>query len=272
MKVLLSLLIVFSIQVIGQSKSSVPEIGIIGGGSYYLGDLNPTRHFANTKLAAGLFYRNTVNRGDQVCWRIHFNYANVAGDDATSRNEELVQRNLNFKSRIFEFGGAMEFHFLKYEIGSDRRPGTPYLFIGLNFFKMNPLGQYEGNSIELQTLGTEGQGTDLSNKKQYKLNQLSIPIGFGMKVNLTTRLALGLEYGVRKTFTDYLDDVGGKYVNENDLRVQSGSVSASLSDPSTGSSYGREGQNRGLSSNKDWYTMFGISLSLRMIKYSTCSR
>ena len=42
----------------GGLRSQVSELGITGGVSYYIGDINPLRHYpANTHLAGGLLYR-----------------------------------------------------------------------------------------------------------------------------------------------------------------------------------------------------------------------
>ena len=54
-------------------------------------------------------------------------------------------------------------------------------------------------------MGTEGQGIDGFGEK-YKLTQFAIPMGAGVKIAVTERLNIGLEAGVRKTFTDYIDD------------------------------------------------------------------
>jgi len=167
----------------------------------------------------------------------------------------------------------LEINFLPYEIGSRRKPGTPYLFMGISYFKMNPMGQYNDGWVELQSLRTEGQGSDFNSNKPYKLNQISLPVGVGIKVNLTTRIALGIEYGIRKTFTDYLDDVSGNYVHPSILNETSGQLSAEISDPSLnnqGSKSFSNGIARGNANNKDWYAFAGITLSFRLKAYTTC--
>ncbi len=255
--------------------SQVPEFGGMAGGSYYIGDLNPTGHFENTKFSGGIFYRNQIKKSKRLSFRFQLMYGKVEAFDSKSESERLVNRNLNFQSKILEIGPLIEFHYLKYEVGSRRYRGTPYLFLGLTYFKMNPMGQYEGNWIELQSLGTEGQGTSQNSKKPYNLNQLSIPVGVGVKFNLSSRVSMGIEYGVRKTFTDYLDDVSGNYVDASLLHEESGLLAAQLSDPSLENQNLRnsnEGYSRGNAQNKDWYYMFGISLSFRLFEHTTCAK
>jgi hypothetical protein len=255
------------------STAQAPELGIMLGGSYYTGDLNPYKHFNSTKFAFGLIYRNQIRSSDRLSWRMHFMYGEVTANDANSTIESNVNRNLNFKSRILEFGPILEIHFLPYEIGSNQRPGTPYLFFGLNYFKMNPKGQYNDDWIELQPLTTEGQGTSLNDKSPYRLNQLSIPMGLGLKVNISNRFSLGMEYGVRKTFTDYIDDVSGNYAHNGQLAEEAGSLSASMADRSL-TREGLFGSNekvaRGNPNNKDWYYFFGLTINFRLVEYTTC--
>jgi opacity protein-like surface antigen len=259
------------------SAQSIPELGILAGGSYYLGDLNPYKHFNNTKFSGTLYYRDQIARSDRLAYRIQLGFGTVTANDAESSDPALVNRNLNFQSRILEIGPLLEIHFLPYEIGSDQRPFTPYMFIGATYFKMNPMTQYNGSWVELQSLGTEGQGTDFSDKKPYKLNQISIPLGLGVKVNMTERWAIGLEYGIRKTFTDYLDDVSGNYVNPALLNETNGSLAADLSDQSLNNesrfaNVNGQSVSRGNPNTKDWYVFAGLTLSFRVIEYTTCPR
>ena len=97
--------------------------------------------------------------------------------------------------------------------------------------------------MALQPLGTEGQQVsgkfpDRHYPKPYKRTQLSIPMGAGINYKVNRQINLGYEIGWRKTFTDYLDDVSGRYANPADLgqTVVNGKVVDSqtsfLADPS----------------------------------------
>lgn len=266
------LILIFS-AIISSAYSQAAEIGLMGGTSYYLGDLNPTKHFYNSKFGGSIFYRDKLRKSDRLSIRIQLSYGKVEAFDADSKSEAQINRNLSFQSKIFEFGPMIEINFLPFEIGSKRKPGTPYLFMGISYFKMNPMGQYNDGWIELQSLRTEGQGSEFNSDKPYKLNQISIPVGLGIKVNINSRMSLGLEYGIRKTFTDYLDDVSGNYVNPAILAEINGELSSQISDPSLnnqGSFSYNNGVARGNSNNKDWYAFAGITLSFRLKSYTTC--
>jgi hypothetical protein len=87
-----------------------------------------------------------------------------------------------------------------------------------------PLEQ-SGEWVSLRNLGTEGQflndearanylaayGKDLPTP--YSRVQIVIPVGIGVRYKLTNNFDLGLEISYRHTFTDYLDDVSGEYLD-----------------------------------------------------------
>jgi hypothetical protein len=76
---------------------------------------------------------------------------------------------------------------------------------------MNPMAKFEGKWHSLRKLHTEGQGF-VPSRKEYSNWQFSIPFGIGMKYTIDKKSSIGLEYGLRKTFTDYMDDVSTSYV------------------------------------------------------------
>lgn len=256
-------------------KSQYAELGVLGGTSYYLGELNH-QHFRPIKPAGGIIFKS--NLGKRLSFRMHAFYGNIEGADANSNDNWEQQRNLSFKSHIFELAGGFEINYFDYMMGrvvKDRRGEyyTPYLFIGLSYYNFNPKAEFNGEIYELQPLGTEGQGTSANNKKQYKLNQISIPLAIGVKFNVSKWMSVGFEYGIRRTFTDYLDDVSDLYVDPELLRTENGSLSASLADRST-ANYSNQsfpgGQQRGNPNNKDWYSFSGITLMFNLIGSGEC--
>jgi hypothetical protein len=198
-------------------------------------------------------------------------YGNVYGNDADADDPFMVQRNLSFTSDILELAFGVELDLFKYRINDMKYPVTPYFFYEMAYFKMNPTGEMNGEDYSLQALGTEGQGTSLNDKNPYKLNQLSIPLGIGLKFNLRARLAVSFEYGIRKTFTDYLDDVSGSYVDPDLLAAYNGTLAADFSDRSINNNgLSNVGFNRGNSSNKDWYVFYGMMITFKPFKENIC--
>ena len=249
-----------------QNHRSRSELGLILGGSNYLGDLNSYNPFYNVKAAGGILYRYNVH--SRLCWRGSLLYGNIGAADSDASEALLKNRNLSFQSTIYELGGGLEFSYLPFQLGHDKYRGTAYVMVGVSLFHMNPKTEYNGEMIELQPLGTEGQGSSLNSEGHYSLTQLSVPLGVGVKFAIGKRSAIGLEYGIRKTFTDYLDDVGGNgYVDASVLSDENGPLAATLSNRSLdGSRFGK----RGTASSKDWYSFFGATLTFRLGKPNKC--
>jgi len=217
------------------------EVGLFGGASYYLGDINPRKHFIPSHPAIGVFFRYTTNY--RYAFRIGFNYGTVSASDATSKEPDQLERNLNFRSEIYDGYAIAEFNFVDYRIGNDKHYFTMFIFGGVGGFYMDPQINVNGNFVYLSGLKTEGQ------KKSYSKYQFSIPFGVGFKWNIGERCGLGIEWGPRKTFTDYLDDVSGSYANtSNALGIGSGIP----------------GTMRGNPRSKDWYFFYGVTFNFRL--------
>lgn len=245
------------------------EVGALIGGSYYIGDLNPSKHFLMTRPAAGILYRYNFN--PRFAFKGNFYYGTVAGDDGIANFNK--ERGLSFKSHVSDFTAGIEFNFLPFVPGNSKFPWTPYVFAGVSLFKFNPLGKYKGKWIELQPMHTEGQGTTIyPDRKPYSLTSFAIPFGLGVKYNFWRTYSIGFEYGIRKTFTDYLDDVSSTYADPRVLNSQNGPVSAYFGDPSKDpTDIGNIDMQRGNSQNKDWYSFFGITISSKIkFKGETC--
>ncbi|OHB68743.1 MAG: hypothetical protein A2W17_08340 [Planctomycetes bacterium RBG_16_41_13] len=242
-------------------KSS--ELGIFLGGSYYTGDLNPSGHLNRfTRPAAGALYR--VNFNPRFSAKAIGSFGMIEGDDAYSLNEAHRNRNLSFKSKIMEFAVEAEFNFLPYTTGSKKSAiTTPYVFAGMAVYHFSPQGYYQGRWYNLQPIGTEGQGSTFSGEKSYSLTQFSIPFGVGMKVNTAKRIGINFEWGLRKTFTDYIDDVSGKYVDPLLIESEKGPVAAALSDKSKEAG-NNAGKQRGNSYTKDWYSFVGVIITFKL--------
>jgi len=236
------------------------------GGSYYIGDLNQFGHFKNTNLSGGFVYRYYLNSRLEL--RASLLYGQIDAADSESDIAIHQTRNLSFQSDFWEGAAGIEFNYLNYKLGDMKYFFTPYMFIELGVTRINPQAEYEGELIDLQPLGTEGQGSSLNSKDPYSLTQIVIPFGVGIKLNVTKRMAISLEYGIRKTFTDYLDDVGGSYVNTDALLLENGNLAAQLADRSLGE--GRAYGSRGNGSTNDWYSMFGAMLTFSLGKPSKC--
>jgi len=238
------------------------EVGFIGGISYYLGDLNTT-HFDNSLPFGGIVIRKNIDR--RFSYKAEILYLNIAADDRNNANDTIaIDRGLHFRSSVFELSGQIEFNFLPFEAGNALYTWTPFVYTGLSFFHFNPQAENkDGLWVDLQELGTEGQGsTTFPERTKYPLVQLAIPLGGGLKIAINPSFNIILEYGVRKTFTDYLDDVSTTYpegINSNVADISNATYE--MSDP-TGTHI--QGDQRGDPDKKDWYSFAGITLSFKL--------
>lgn len=235
------------------------EIGFMAGGTYYVGDLNK-RHFHHFNPAAQLMYRYNIH--SRLAFRANFTYGKIEAYDSESKEDFYINRNLSFETKLLELGAGMEITYFPFEIGNKRYRGTCYLLGELSFTRINPKADLNGDLVELQPLGTEGQGSTLSTRGKYSKIQLGVPLAIGARVSLTQNIGLNLEYGVRFLFTDYLDDVGGyRYQDPTELAAANGPLSATMANRSLDQN--RYGQ-RGNRTSRDWYFFTGIGLTFRM--------
>lgn len=280
----LSLLLAFNAQAVEKKKGSSLDFGLYLGGSNYWGDL--TRDFqplwSKTKVAGGLLCRYNVS--PYVTFKGSALYGQIQGSDKNYGYDSYrTRRNLSFKSDIVEFSAQLEWNILGYENTRTSYGWSPYLFGGVSVFRFNPKAQFNyiaglhdpslqsqsGEWIELQPLGTEGQETTKFNdKRRYSLTQISIPLGFGSKWQLDDHWAIGVEFGVRKTFTDYLDDVSSIYVDDQIVGGASGPMAVALKDRSAELPNEVKFDNndpRGNPKTKDWYLISGLTLTYRIL-------
>ncbi len=232
-----------------QAGAQQHEIGVFGGGSFYMGELNPDQPFALTKPAAGLLYRMNANK--HIGLRVNVKYGEVEGSDVRMQHNQT--RNLSFHSSIWEVSGQMEINFLPYIAGNPNSPFSPFIFGGLGGFYYNPWTYDEAyERIELRNLPTET--TISGGEKSYQPFSFTGLFGIGVKYRISRHFTGSLEWGMRMTSTDYLDDVSGLYPE------QSVTVSRHELSDRSGQNY-PAGYARGNPRNNDWYSFAGFTIS-----------
>lgn len=237
------------------------HINTFVGLSNYQGDLQDKRFtFDQSHLAAGagLSYEIT----EQILLNGGFTFGKVSASD--KNNTKNTFRNLDFTSNISEGHLTAEYDFQNLYVHSV----SPYIFAGVALYHFSPYTKDSlGNKYFLKPLSTEGEGF-VANKKPYNLTQLSIPFGGGVKFALSDNVRLGVEVGMRKLFTDYLDDVSTTYADQNLLLQNRGPKAVELAyrgdELKNGSAYPAAGTQRGGAKIKDWYYFTGITASFRI--------
>ena len=242
------------------------ELGGYGGALSFSGDVNEGEILSNTNAAFGAFVR--YNAHPHFAASLGFIKGTLEANDRSSQKENIRERNLSFKSDLMEFSLIPEFNILPFSPSKKEQVFAPYVGVGLGLIVFNPRTKYEGKWIDLQEVGTEGQGLEGYNEK-YSLVELAIPILFGLKYSIGGRLNIALEVGYRFTTTDYLDDVSTIYHSKSTL-INNSELAFALSNRTeeyTGvSATHLNGARRGNANNTDSYLTFGVRISYGLYK------
>jgi len=186
-------------------------LGEMGGKEKTRRDFIADIKLGQTRYDFGAYARRKFNQDFSV--KAQLAYIRIQGADALSTNPGRVGRNLSFFNNLIELGAHGEYYFYQ---NNDMSRGSglgrkkkridfkSYIFGGLAGFYNNPKTMYQGSKVKLRPLQTEG--------KKYKAVQLAIPIGAGFVYTINRQLKIGFEFDLRKTFTDYVDDVSTVYV------------------------------------------------------------
>ena len=179
------------------------EAGLFLGQSSYGGDLvEPNIFFGKgTNLGFGVLGRYRLNH--VLGLRGNLLLGKMTGDDRNYADDPYrAERDISFESPLTEFSAIVEFEPLSHkryqEGGPVKKILSPYLFMGLGAAFVNPKTDYTKSNVNGIA---DDQNTSASK------TQLTLPIGIGLRYDLNHKFNLGLELGLRSTFTDYLDGV-----------------------------------------------------------------
>ncbi|MEO6540452.1 MAG: hypothetical protein ABIN74_05655 [Ferruginibacter sp.] len=241
-----------------------------GIGKKFIKDLN----LGKTTFAPSVYL--TAMYQYMVGVRLEATFGQVKADDKVLAKVKTTtfgryERNLSFRSKITDFMLSFEIHPL-YIFGKnkeDKEPPlfSPYLLVGVGFFSFKPQAQLGNKWVDLEPLRTEGQGfSKYPDRKPYKLNQINIPIGVGVKYDLSPTLNLRAEFVYRILNTDYLDDVSTEYVDPSIYDIYTGAKKSNALalynrqqelDPSH---ITNEGDQRGNPKNNDAFFSFNVKI------------
>ena len=230
------------------------EIGGWLGSSFYFGDLNNRLTIHKPGIALGFNVRRNFNT--RVSLHHSLSYGRIAADDAASPNTFERNRNLSFKSNIFDLSSVIEFNFFNYYHGSSDEFFTPYIFGGASLLHFNPSAELNGADYSLRDFGTEGQIPG----DEYGSFSGSLIAGMGWKWDVSNDYSLNVFVRYHSVFTDYLDDVSQTFPDFTTLEATRGEIAVQLSDRSLVEGIGVPGRQRGNSRDNDAYMMVGISL------------
>tara|TARA_X000000368_G_C22853068_1_gene633020 strand:+ start:56 stop:838 length:783 start_codon:yes stop_codon:yes gene_type:complete len=252
---LLNIIFIFLLSFTGKSQTpfSSWEIGVFGGGSYYLGEINQS-HFTPMNLAFGPIIRYNYDQRLNVKFALTF--GTIQGKDENSSSSFNTDRNVSFKSDLMEISSVLEFNFFPFSsLDPKSHLITPYGYLGFAYLNHNPKINSNGRGYN-GDLETEG--------KSYSKHLLTIPMGLGLKFRMN-RFGITLDWGIRKTFTDYLDDVSTFYLPINSSGSNTQQDIGNLTQYSDVSDF-----KRGDKYSKDWYIFTGITFFVNLSKQDIC--
>ncbi len=207
----------FSVTLFAQKKA---DLGIFVGGAYYQGDINHARLFYHVNPSYGVLYRFNLNK--RFAFRGNLIISSLSGSDKDFTYGYQTHRNWEFSTPLVDVSGQAEFNFKKYHVGKKQYPHSPYVFLGLSFI----IASYAENPYII-----------------------GVPFGLGYKQNIGKRFGIGVEWGYRKTFSDYIDNLSGERL-----------YPAIVTSPSQKFSLKQRGNFR----NTDWYSIFGLFITYKL--------
>lgn len=199
------------------SNAQINEVGIFAGGSNYIGDIGKTNFINPNQVALGLIYK--WNRSTRHSYRFSFTHSKIAADDADSKASGRRERGYSFENTINELSAGFEFNFFDFDLHHFKPQTTPYIATGINYYSYNELYFFDGIVRE-----------------DAKERGISIPIILGVKSRINNDFVIGIEAGVRYTFTDNLD--GSNPKNKDYANLKFGNLNSN-----------------------DWYVFSGITLT-----------
>lgn len=161
------------------------DMGVGLGMTGYLGDANTSNLYQNPSWDANLLFRYIIN--PRLGLKTNFFVGGLRGNSDQMTNVYPDGKNFKFSTTFYEVSELFEFNFFEYGIGETYRKlkrFTPYITAGVG-----------------ATLWTV-------DKKIY--GGFTIPLGIGFKYKVNKRVNLGLEFLMKKVFSDRLDGVSGE--------------------------------------------------------------
>lgn len=187
-KLILILLVQLLLLPISAQKKG--NFGVFAGGSYYMGDLNYSKHFYMVSPAAGVLYRHDFNDRHSAKMNLYYGGLKAASQGDGYRDWIGTQELGSFSSQVLEIAMMYEFNFLPFNTKKRKENFTPYVSAGLGFSMF--FGDYQTN-----------------------VHQPVLPMGLGLRYNINDRMGVGCFWEMRYLFRDDMDRVINGDLNIN---------------------------------------------------------
>ena len=197
-------------------KCRYQGLGVSLKSAYFMGDIPSKWNYMRPGL--GISYTNRLNH--RWSFLAELSAVRLMGNDASLSNpaNKAMQfeyiRNLHFRNDVIQFQTLVQWDLFP-NIGHYRKRSiyNIYAMAGVSGFYHNPQAKDStGHWTNLRPLKTEGVA--------YSQWQVGIPAGIGVRYKLGIQWDLEVDLTYNITFTDYLDDVSGSYVDPSGLSAQ----------------------------------------------------
>ncbi len=177
------------------------DIGIWGGTSNYFGDMTDAPPFQTFNLNFGAYFRYNFNA------RVGLRTMALFG---SFLQEGVIEGTpWKFDKSVLDLSMQVEINYLKYILGEKKTPFSSYVTFGLgvDYFSYNfrPEEIHSFNDSYPGLYNDDGKLVGTPPKEP--VIAPTIPLGLGFKYNIGRRLGVGIEYQLRKIFSDKLDDL-----------------------------------------------------------------
>jgi len=243
---------------------------LYGGSSHFFGDMGGANrkgtnsiidlNLSTTGYSAGFGVSRKLN--NHFSLRSNFIEAKVRGADKYTKDAFRSNRNLSFRSTIHELSLMTDYYIYTFNKKAKYSQNI-MVFAGFGVFAFNPQAIYKNQWYDLQPLGTEGQGL-IPGKDKYKRISINIPFGVGYNIKVSNKTQIGLLLTMRKTFTDYIDDVSTYYYDNQTISEKNGEIAGILADRNLKRDEGiikKSGSGRGNPQNNDNFAFVQLSYS-----------
>ena len=189
------------------------SFGINGIGSYFFGDVSTG--VETIRWGVGLQYLTKIS--PHIALTADANYIRLVADDdlVTSvtnyEHSNAYIRNLHMRNDVIELGIHGRYEFLPtFDYYTKRKKINGFATLGFGLLYSNPQAKdSSGNWHNLRSMQTEN--------KSYSKFTAYIPVSLGLQYRINNHFDIEFELGYRFTFTDYLDDAKGTYVDPSTL-------------------------------------------------------
>lgn len=256
------------IQNIEEPVKSRIEIGLLAGGSIFLGTISTKGSiFANDmNMLLGIHINYTIS--SNLSAGLNIESFKLSNSDANSNNNDQLARGMSFSTSMLSVSPSINYDFVDNTLYSKSRSIRPSIGFGLDIMSFNPTAIYNGTVYNLQPLGTGGQYSD-STKKPYSLLAFGYFFNFKLKYQINKFNCVGFNVSYHSSLSPYLDDVGPDTYPSvssilNSSKITNKDAAIYFSNPTSINAVGQYRNNPDRA--RDSYLNFGIFYSRRLFK------